>query len=71
MLQLRFSNQQAEKLKHDEKETKKLQDNLQSMQLKLSAREHICRNLQEMVFKFLISPKTPDNIWFLVDSIGF
>uniref|UniRef100_A0A2N9FRJ6 Kinesin-like protein n=1 Tax=Fagus sylvatica TaxID=28930 RepID=A0A2N9FRJ6_FAGSY len=41
--------QMAEKLKHDEKETKKLQDNLQSMQLKLSAREHICRNLQEKV----------------------
>uniref|UniRef100_A0A2N9EE15 Kinesin-like protein n=1 Tax=Fagus sylvatica TaxID=28930 RepID=A0A2N9EE15_FAGSY len=42
--------QMAEKLKHDEKETKKLQDNLQSMQLKLSAREHICRNLQEKSF---------------------
>ncbi|XP_042939320.1 kinesin-like protein KIN-14S isoform X2 [Carya illinoinensis] len=41
--------QMAEKLKHDEKETKKLQDNLQSMQLRLSAREHICRNLQEKV----------------------
>uniref|UniRef100_A0A2N9JBG1 Kinesin motor domain-containing protein n=1 Tax=Fagus sylvatica TaxID=28930 RepID=A0A2N9JBG1_FAGSY len=41
--------QMAEKLKHDKKETKKLQDNLQSMQLKLSAREHICRNLQEKV----------------------
>nr|POF26894.1 kinesin-like protein kin-14s [Quercus suber] len=41
--------QMAEKLKHDEKETKKLQDNLQSLQLKLSAREHICRNLQEKV----------------------
>uniref|UniRef100_A0A2N9FQJ7 Kinesin motor domain-containing protein n=1 Tax=Fagus sylvatica TaxID=28930 RepID=A0A2N9FQJ7_FAGSY len=43
------TKQMAEKLKHDEKETKKLQDNLQSMQLKLSAREHICRNLQEKV----------------------
>ncbi|XP_041022536.1 kinesin-like protein KIN-14S isoform X2 [Juglans microcarpa x Juglans regia] len=41
--------QMAEKLKHDEKETKKLQDNLQSVQLRLSAREHICRNLQEKV----------------------
>ncbi|KAG6646584.1 kinesin-like protein KIN-14S isoform X2 [Carya illinoinensis] len=41
--------QMAEKLKHDEKETKKLQDNLQSLQLRLSAREHICRNLQEKV----------------------
>ncbi|KAJ4829326.1 hypothetical protein Tsubulata_015556 [Turnera subulata] len=39
----------AEKLKHDEKETKKLQDNLQSLQLRLAAREHICRNLQEKV----------------------
>ncbi|KAL0005919.1 hypothetical protein SO802_013480 [Lithocarpus litseifolius] len=41
--------QMAEKLKHDEKETKKLQENLQSLQLRLSAREHICRNLQEKV----------------------
>ncbi|XP_060667843.1 kinesin-like protein KIN-14S [Ziziphus jujuba] len=41
--------QMAEKLKHDEKETKKLQDSLQSFQLRLSAREHICRNLQEKV----------------------
>ncbi|GKV20670.1 hypothetical protein SLEP1_g30758 [Rubroshorea leprosula] len=41
--------QMAEKLKHDEKETKKLQDNLQSLQLRLAAREHICRNLQEKV----------------------
>uniref|UniRef100_F6HYZ5 Kinesin-like protein n=1 Tax=Vitis vinifera TaxID=29760 RepID=F6HYZ5_VITVI len=41
--------QLAEKLKHDEKETKKLQDNLQSLQLKLAAREHICRSLQEKV----------------------
>ncbi|KNA18004.1 hypothetical protein SOVF_074660 [Spinacia oleracea] len=39
----------AEKSKHDEKETKKLQDNVQSLQLRLSAREHICRNLQEKV----------------------
>ncbi|XP_052623227.1 kinesin-like protein KIN-14S [Lactuca sativa] len=41
--------QLAEKAKHDEKETKKLQDNLQSVQLRLSAREHICRTLQEKV----------------------
>lgn len=41
--------QLAEKAKHDEKETKKLQDNLQALQLRLSAREHICRNLQEKV----------------------
>ncbi|KAB1202262.1 Kinesin-4 [Morella rubra] len=41
--------QMAEKLKHDEKETKKLQENLQSLQLRLSAREHICRSFQEKV----------------------
>ncbi|KAJ7973366.1 Kinesin-like protein [Quillaja saponaria] len=41
--------QMAEKIKHDEKETKKLQDNLQTLQLRLAAREHICRNLQEKV----------------------
>ena len=41
--------EQAEKLKHDEKETKKLQDRLQSLQLRLAAREHMCRNLQEKV----------------------
>nr|GEZ39848.1 kinesin-like protein KIN-14S [Tanacetum cinerariifolium] len=41
--------QLAEKAKHDEKETKKLQDSLQSVQLRLSAREHICRTLQEKV----------------------
>ncbi|KAK6915569.1 Spindle pole body-associated protein Vik1/Cik1, microtubule binding domain [Dillenia turbinata] len=41
--------QMAEKLKHDEKETKKLQDSLQSFQLRLAAREHMCRNLQEKV----------------------
>ena len=40
---------QVEKLKHDEKETKKLQDSLQSLQLRLAAREHICRTLQEKV----------------------
>lgn len=36
-------------MKHDEKETKKLQDSVQSLQLRLSAREHICRSLQEKV----------------------
>ncbi|KAG8648263.1 hypothetical protein MANES_09G167000v8 [Manihot esculenta] len=41
--------QMADKLQHDEKETKKLQENLQSMQLKLAAREHKCRSLQEKV----------------------
>ncbi|GFY90593.1 P-loop containing nucleoside triphosphate hydrolases superfamily protein [Actinidia rufa] len=41
--------QLAEKAKHDEKEMKKLQDSLQSLQLRLAAREHICRSLQEKV----------------------
>ncbi|XVF41935.1 hypothetical protein PTKIN_Ptkin01aG0320600 [Pterospermum kingtungense] len=41
--------QMAEKFKHDEKETKKLQDNVQSLQLRLAAREHICKSLQEKV----------------------
>ncbi|KAL2600615.1 hypothetical protein GLYMA_10G154200v4 [Glycine max] len=41
--------QMAEKLKQDEKETKKLQDSLQIMQLRLAAREHHCRTLQEKV----------------------
>ncbi|KAL6960260.1 hypothetical protein U1Q18_043745 [Sarracenia purpurea var. burkii] len=41
--------QLAEKVKHDEKETKKLQDNLQSLQLRLAAREHACRSLQDKV----------------------
>ncbi|KAE8725230.1 hypothetical protein F3Y22_tig00009009pilonHSYRG00280 [Hibiscus syriacus] len=41
--------QMAEKLKHDDRETKKLQDNVQSLQLRLSAREHICKSLQEKV----------------------
>ncbi|KAL9248102.1 hypothetical protein vseg_021462 [Gypsophila vaccaria] len=39
----------AEKLKHDDKETKKLQNNVQSLQLRLAARDHICRSLQEKV----------------------
>ncbi|KAJ1387439.1 P-loop containing nucleoside triphosphate hydrolase [Sesbania bispinosa] len=41
--------QMAEKLKHEEKETKKLQDNFQTLQLRLAAKEHHCRNLQEKV----------------------
>ncbi|KAE9618966.1 hypothetical protein Lal_00047962 [Lupinus albus] len=41
--------QMAEKAKHDEKETKKLQDNLQNLQLRLAARDYHCRNLQEKV----------------------
>ncbi|XP_027353198.1 kinesin-like protein KIN-14S [Abrus precatorius] len=41
--------QMAEKLKHDEKETKKLQDNLQTVQMRLATRELMCRNLQEKV----------------------
>ncbi|KAK3008005.1 hypothetical protein RJ639_014675 [Escallonia herrerae] len=41
--------QLAEKAKHDEKEIKKLQDDLQSLQIKVGAREHNCRTLQEKV----------------------
>ncbi|KAL8540830.1 hypothetical protein ACS0TY_002161 [Phlomoides rotata] len=41
--------QLAEKAKQDEKETKKLQDNVRALQLRLVARENICRNLQEKV----------------------
>nr|QWT43342.1 kinesin-like protein KIN14M [Citrullus lanatus] len=41
--------QMAEKSKHDEKEMKKLQDSVQSLQLRLTAREHSYRNLQEKV----------------------
>ncbi|KAG6775079.1 hypothetical protein POTOM_018505 [Populus tomentosa] len=41
--------QMVEKLKHDEKETKKLQDSLQSLPLRLAARERMCRTLQEKV----------------------
>ena len=40
---------QAEKAKQDEKEARKLQDNVQALQLRLAAREHICKNLQEKV----------------------
>ncbi|OVA05485.1 Kinesin [Macleaya cordata] len=41
--------QMAEKLRQDEKETKKLQDSLQSLQLRFAAREQLCRSLQEKV----------------------
>ncbi|KAF5803224.1 putative minus-end-directed kinesin ATPase [Helianthus annuus] len=41
--------QLADKAKHDEKETKKLQDSLQSVQVRLIAREHVCKTLQEKV----------------------
>lgn len=41
--------QMVEKLKHDEKETKKFQDSLQSLQLRLAARERMRRTLQEKV----------------------
>ncbi|KAK1352015.1 Kinesin motor domain-containing protein [Heracleum sosnowskyi] len=41
--------QMAEKAKHDEKETKKLQDTVQSLQLRLAGREHISKSLQEKV----------------------
>ncbi|PHT41343.1 hypothetical protein CQW23_20197, partial [Capsicum baccatum] len=39
----------AEKAKHDEKETKRLQDSLQSLQLRLTTREQTCRSLQDKV----------------------
>ncbi|XP_042518646.1 kinesin-like protein KIN-14S [Macadamia integrifolia] len=41
--------QMAEKLRQDEKETKKLQDSLLSLQLRFAAREQLCRSLQEKV----------------------
>ncbi|KAL3631652.1 Kinesin-like protein KIN-14S [Castilleja foliolosa] len=41
--------QLAEKARQDEKETKKLQDNVQSLQLRLGARENLCKNLQDKV----------------------
>lgn len=41
--------QMAEKAKHDEKETKKLQETVQSLQLRLAAREHFTKSLQEKV----------------------
>ncbi|XP_004495728.1 kinesin-like protein KIN-14S [Cicer arietinum] len=41
--------QMAEKVKQEEKETKKLQDSLQTLQLRLSAKEYHCKSLQEKV----------------------
>ncbi|KAL0692381.1 hypothetical protein Bca4012_059561 [Brassica carinata] len=41
--------QLTEKLKHEEKEAKKLHDNVQSLQLRLTAREHICKGFQDKV----------------------
>ncbi|KAF5202756.1 Kinesin-like protein kin-14s [Thalictrum thalictroides] len=41
--------QMAEKLKHYEKETKKLEDSLQSLQLKFATREQLCKSQQERV----------------------
>ncbi|KAK9293090.1 hypothetical protein L1049_021075 [Liquidambar formosana] len=41
--------QLVEKQKHDEKEAKKLQDNVQSLQSRLATRELICRSLQDKV----------------------
>ncbi|KAL5995950.1 hypothetical protein ACLOJK_026023 [Asimina triloba] len=41
--------QMAEKLKQDEKESKKMMDSLHLLQLKFAAREQLCRNLQEKV----------------------
>ncbi|XP_056690553.1 kinesin-like protein KIN-14S [Spinacia oleracea] len=52
----------AKKSKHDEKEAKKLQENVQSLQLRLSAREHICRNLQEKAY-------TPSNAPYASEEI--
>ncbi|KAK4751261.1 hypothetical protein SAY87_004743 [Trapa incisa] len=46
--------QMVEKLKQEEKETRKLQDNLQSLQLKLGAREHAYKSLQEKVWTNLL-----------------
>ncbi|KAF3454469.1 hypothetical protein FNV43_RR04916 [Rhamnella rubrinervis] len=42
-------NQMEEKLRNSEKEIKELQESLQSYQLVIAAKEHICRNLQEKV----------------------
>ncbi|KAE9589598.1 putative minus-end-directed kinesin ATPase [Lupinus albus] len=41
--------QMAEKAKHDDKETRKLHDSLQNLQLRLAARDYHCKNLQEKV----------------------
>ncbi|KAF8392450.1 hypothetical protein HHK36_022792 [Tetracentron sinense] len=39
--------QLAEKLRQDDQEKRKLQDSMQSLQLRFAAREQLCRNLQE------------------------
>ncbi|CAK8572440.1 unnamed protein product [Lathyrus sativus] len=45
-----FKNKQmAEKAKHDEKEIKKLQESLQSLQIRFSTKEFTCKSLQEKV----------------------
>ncbi|KAG4913930.1 hypothetical protein AAZX31_19G221100 [Glycine max] len=49
LTELNKYKQMVEKVKHDEKETRKLQDNLQAMQMRLTTRELMCRNLQEKV----------------------
>ncbi|CAI0551273.1 unnamed protein product [Linum tenue] len=41
--------QMVDKLKHDEKETKKLRDSNHALQLRLTTKESICRSLQEKV----------------------
>ncbi|CAK8544663.1 unnamed protein product [Lathyrus sativus] len=41
--------QMAEKSKHDEKEFRKLQDNLETTQMKLATREIMCRHFQDKV----------------------
>ncbi|KAK9137271.1 hypothetical protein Sjap_007865 [Stephania japonica] len=41
--------QMVEKLRHDEKESKKLQDNFQSLQLRLAVREQFCKSLLDKV----------------------
>ncbi|KAK9161217.1 hypothetical protein Syun_007558 [Stephania yunnanensis] len=41
--------QMVEKLRHDEKESKKLQDSFQSLQLRLAVREQFCKSLLDKV----------------------
>lgn len=40
----------GERLRQDEKESRKMQDSLQMLQLKFAACEQLCRNLQEKVY---------------------
>ncbi|GAB4835832.1 hypothetical protein Ancab_000748 [Ancistrocladus abbreviatus] len=51
--------QLAEKLKHEEKEAKKLQDNVQSLQLRLAAKEQICRILQDKAQRTITEKRPP------------